>query len=167
MAFGFDTFINRNVQKIVFRVELALTAGNYNFRKTEKTETGYNELSYKVSQQTASLAPQLLYNLYNKDTFKAYVGVGAILNYSNYTKNKYTNQYINPANNTQDKPVEINNYLKFESPWAYYTLRTGVVLHNKYEVALSYQPPADITRYMTYAVEYSSWAIGFNYLFIK
>lgn len=166
LAFGLDIFLNRNVQRTFLRLEAGLTNASYSLYKREQTGfTAYNELTYEVTQQTASLSPQIIYNLYNKENFKLYAGGGLVLNYSNYSRNRYRNQYIYPAYNEQRPPFERDNYNELLPFWATYTVRAGVILNKKYEISAVYLAPGTITRYVSKEIKTGSMNVGVNYLF--
>ncbi|WP_161888876.1 hypothetical protein [Pontibacter russatus] len=164
VAFGLDTYLNENVQKLVLRLEGSLTNANHRVRKTQQTGGGgYDELIYKVVQQTASLSPQIIYNLYNKESLKFYLGAGLALNYSHYSQNNYQRQHFY---GTQAGTVYEKEAYKVLLPvWSSYTVRAGVVLNRKYEISAMYLAPGTITRYTSSEVATGSTNVGVNYLF--
>lgn len=164
VAFGLDTYLNGNVQKLVLRLEGSLTNANHRVRKTQQTGGGgYDELVYNVVQQTASLSPQIIYNLYNKENLKFYLGAGLAFNYSHYSQNNYQRQHFY---GTQAGTVYEREAYKVLLPvWSSYTIRAGVVLNRKYEISAMYLAPGTITRYTSSEVATGSTNIGINYLF--
>lgn len=166
LVFGLDAFINRNTQRLLLRMEGALASSNHHIEKSFKSSSGSNELSYEIAQQTASLNPQVIYNLYNRDNFKFYVGGGLSVNYSNYSTNSYNYEYISQGTGTRYGPEEVKSYT-LESVWTSYIVRSGVVLNKKYEISAIYQGPAALTKYFAFAVEHQTWSLGVNYLFSK
>lgn len=166
VAFGFDAFLNRNAQKTVLRLEVGLTNSNYHMRAEKHTGGGgYYDLSYKITQQTASLTPQILYNLYNKDGFKLYVGGGVGFNYSNYSRNTCRSQYLNPTFNIKREPTEEDDYKKLVAVWSSYAVRAGIIMKSKYEIYAMYLTPGSLTRYVYADFTVSSLNAGVNYLF--
>lgn len=165
LAFGLDVFLNRNVQRTALRLEAGLTNASYILHKREQSGfKGYNELSYEATQQTASLSPQIIYNLYNKENLQLYAGGGLALNYSNYSRNRYRSQYFNPTYNYERPPSERDSYNELLSFWATYTVRAGVVVNKKYEISAMYLAPGTITRYTSREIKTGSINIGVNYL---
>ncbi|WP_162051796.1 outer membrane protein [Pontibacter pamirensis] len=165
LAFGADAFLNRNVQQLVFRLEAGLTQGSY-YMKTNETSGGgsYYDLTYDLKQRTASLMPQLVYNFYNKDNLKLYVGAGFAFNYSTYSGNVYHRKYINPTLDFETL-YETADYQELSPSWSTYTLRAGVVVNRKYEISALYLAPNSITKYTNHAVTNGSLSLGINYLF--
>ncbi|WP_460923367.1 hypothetical protein [Pontibacter brevis] len=165
LAFGADAFLNRNVQQLVFRLEAALTQGSYQLKKTEPSGGGsYYNLTYGMKQATVSVTPQVIYNLYNTDALKLYLGGGFAFNYSDYSKNIYHRKYIYPAQNSETLYVT-DDYMELSSYWSTYSLRAGVVVNTKFEISAMYLAPSPITRYAHIEVATGSLNIGINYLF--
>jgi hypothetical protein len=79
-------FFNKNVKKTMMRMELNLTSSKVD--ATALSSGGF----YGFEQQsiysyfTASLAPQLFYNVYNTNTSKAFIGGGLAFSYSRYSE---------------------------------------------------------------------------------
>lgn len=168
LAIGFDAFLNKNVQRTIFRLEASVTNASYHMQEVKRRigiKNGYHELSYKLTHQTASLTPQVIYSLYNKDDFKVYVGGGMSLSFSNFSENSYREQYFNPHLDLVQKPYEDDNYRELEKKWSAYMLRAGVVLNNRYEVSAVYLGPGVFTRYTSFSISASSLNVGVNYLF--
>ncbi|MCJ8167555.1 hypothetical protein MKJ04_22120 [Pontibacter sp. E15-1] len=164
VAFGMDAFVNRNTQRLVLRIEGALTASSQTSRIYTSSSVYQYERTYEIAQQTATIIPQIIYNLYNKDNFKYYVGGGVGFNFSNYSKNRYSYTY---RYGTDDSSTRELQAYEAETAWASYMVRTGVVLKKKYEVTAIYQPMAALTRYVDFAIQQQSLSIGMNYLFGK
>src|ERR1700749_556112 len=72
--FGVDLFINPNVQKLIFRTAVSLSTLSAQL-SYPVTLTKNNLLSF--DQFTTAVTPQLLYNVYNSDSFKVYIDGGA------------------------------------------------------------------------------------------
>jgi hypothetical protein len=155
LAFGLDVFLNRNVQRTFLRLEAGLTNASYHLKKTERSE-----LSYEVTQQTASLSPQIIYNLYNKENLQLYAGGGLAVNYSNYSRNIYRRESsVDQTVHEKDSGTEL---LPF---WLTFTARVGVIVNRKYEISAMYLAPGTITRYTSREIKTGSLNLGVNYLF--
>ncbi|WP_161888875.1 hypothetical protein [Pontibacter russatus] len=168
LTFGFDAFLNRNVQRTVLRLEAGVTNASYHVQEVKRRigiKNGYHEISYRLAYQTVSLTPQVIYSLYNRDNLKFYVGGGMALNFSNYTKNFYREQYFNPHLDLVQEPDEKDDYRELETKSSSYMLRAGVVLNNKFEFSAAYQGPSVFTRYTNFSYSASSVNVGVNYLF--
>lgn len=166
LVFGLDGFINRNTQRLILRAEGSLSASSHHIKKNYQSNSGTSESSYEIAQQTVSITPQVIYNLYNKDSFKFYLGGGFSVNFSNYSTNKSSYTYISSGSGTTYGPTEHQSYI-LESVWTSFMVRSGVILNKKYEISASYQPSAPLTKYFNFAVEHRSLSLGVNYLFNK
>ena len=87
------------------------------------------------------------------------------LNFSNYTKNFYREQYFNPHLDLVQEPDEKDDYRELETKSSSYMLRAGVVLNNRYEFSAAYLGPSVFTRYTSFSYSASSVNVGVNYLF--
>lgn len=148
--FGVDLFANPNVQQFVFRTELAfyLVKGNFQYAiYNQATDANVNS-GYSFDQYSATLTPQILYNLYNKDNFKFYIDGGIGLNFSVY------------ANNTM-KAFDLNSF------WTNFPIQAGVILNKKIEFSLTYTGYASYTSYINngFDIKNKSISLGFKYLF--
>lgn len=166
LVFGLDGFINRNTQRVLLRAEGRLTGSNHHIAHKFESSSGSHEISYDITQQTASLIPQVIYNLYNKEHFKFYLGGGFSVNYTNYSTNKSGYVYVSSGTGTRYGPEERQSY-KLEPVWTSFMVRSGLVLNKKYEISAIYQAPASLTKYFDFAVEHQSMSLGINYLFSK
>ncbi|WP_187262942.1 hypothetical protein [Pontibacter beigongshangensis] len=164
---GADIFLNRHVQKMQFRIEASAGSAKYAIKKTERSGSAVTEHTYGLSQQTATFSPQFIYNLYNTDQIKAYLGLGLQFNYSTYSDNTYHSQYSNPNIPYEYKPVTKKDYLVIEPLWVSYSIRSGLIINRKFELAAAYMPPVAVTRYVGYSLNLSSYAVGVNYLFSR
>ncbi len=168
LTLGVDAFVNRNTQRLLLRLEGALTASGQTFKNSGNGTVYDYERTYVIAQQTASLSPQVIYNVYNTEDFKYYVGGGFGLNVSNYSKNNYTytSSYTDNTGKTTYGPQELESY-KLETVWASYMVQTGMVLKKRYEIIAMYQPAAKLTKYFDFSVEQQAMSLGVNYLFGK
>ncbi|MCJ8164076.1 outer membrane beta-barrel protein [Pontibacter sp. E15-1] len=165
VTFGVDAFVNKHVRKTVLRLEVGLQNASYHMEATEQisSSTRY-DLTYDVTMQTAYLMPQLLYNLYNKDNFKLFLGIGPSLNFSNYSKNMYQKRYVNP--NVENPSVyKHDEYMDLLGSWSTYAVRAGAVIGKRYELSAMYVAPGTLSTYTFYSITSGSMNIGVNYLF--
>jgi len=154
---GVDLFVNPNVRKLVFRAELSFSTASI----TTTTSTPLFA-QHSFSQANLSLTPQIIYNVYNTDKFKYYLGIGVAGNFSHYSRNTY--HYAQEVYSGQT--VEIPNYPQMASFWFSFPFRTGIVLNNKVEVYASYALYATITdHYETISGSVDNLRLGFNYAF--
>jgi hypothetical protein len=123
LNFGFDVFDNPNVQQWVFRTTIALSY--INAKTSYATSTGAVAIA-TYDQTSFSFGPQILYNLYNRDNVKVFVGGGASLNFSTYSSD----------------PSSVNGY-KIVNPgtfWYNLPITAGFAVNKNFEFAFTYAP---------------------------
>jgi len=147
---GFDFFVNPNVQQLVLRTELTLTYVSAKFSTPSNT-------FYSFNQYTAGIAPQVLFNIYNRDSFKFYIDGGVSFNLSTYTNSKL----ISLTSNEQETPYSLETY------WASFPLQAGMVFNRKIELAFTYSGFATYSRYEAFSISNRTMGIGLKYLFGK
>jgi hypothetical protein len=94
---GFNFFFNKNVRQLLFRAELNVTGSKADASSAFIDYLG-NAVTNRITydQFTASLVPQLIYNVHNTDKLKVFLGLGVPVSFSNYSNTKYfigTTQY--------------------------------------------------------------------------
>lgn len=142
ISFGFDSFMNPDIQKLIFRTEVSLSYIN---PKIEQTNA-----SVSFTQYTAAITPQLILNIYNRDAVKVYLDAGVGFNFSKYTDKTYSSTfyYSNGIPYTM-KPI-----------WLNFPVQTGVVLNNRVELFASYSTPVNFTQYGGFAVRTEAFNVG-------
>ena len=149
LSAGFDIFINPNVQQTLLRAEVSVSYVNPSFILLD------GEV-YTFNQYTVGVTPQILFNIYNKDSFKVYIDGGISFNFSTYSNNKIT---YPSSNYVQKSPYQLESY------WANFPLQTGVVINKKIEIALTYAGASAYTKYTGFSVANRTMSAGFKYLF--
>lgn len=158
---GMDLFNNWNVQKVVFRSELSLSYVNPKFQfpvgPLGQNVTGV----YSFNQYTATLTPQILFNVYNKVNFKFFLDAGVGLNFSAYKTNEFT---------LNNQPAAASNAIAAYTPrpepfWFSFPVQAGVTLNQKFELSLTYYGHATYTTNGNYDIRNSSAGLGVKYLF--
>jgi hypothetical protein len=115
---------------------------------------------YSFNQYTATITPQILLNIYNKEKFKLYLDVGAGLNFSAYSNNKLILEDTrSPANNTAEPHPNL------ESFWLNFPFQAGVILNKKIELSLTYFGYDTYTNNTNYDIKNSSIGLGVKYFF--
>ncbi|MGV3509806.1 MAG: hypothetical protein ACO1N7_11000 [Sphingobacteriaceae bacterium] len=152
---GFDVFINPVIQKTIFRMELGLWAVNPSFSKTSKH--GGMKYFYSFNQYTASITPQLIYNVYNSNTLKIFLNAGIALNYSLYAKNDA--KTIIGTKTFENDPYDL------ESMWTHFPFKAGFVLSKKIEVFAGYTPRSSFSNYIEFGLDNTKYSAGIKYLF--
>jgi len=148
---GLDFFPNKNVQRLFIRTEVSLTASKYS-------------ITSNFIQYNGSIIPQIIYNVYNKEQLKIFIGAGAAFNFSEY------NQYQDTKYQWPLPPAYIeNNYPVFNKFWLSFPIKIGVTFNNKIEVNLCYIPPAYITNDFdpAFVGSVAAYQVGVHYLFGK
>lgn len=163
---GIDFYFNKNVEKLLFRAEFILTMNKFHGTYTN-TQVDYYEIrrddELNINQFSASLSPQLIYNIYNKDSFKFYVAAGGQLNISSFSNNHYVvKNYLNGVEQGGS-----NNVLKYRSITSNIVASMGIEVNKKVNVYLKYGSSMAITNYPRFALDVTTYRAGVNYLFGK
>ncbi|MFD0751459.1 hypothetical protein ACFQZS_15010 [Mucilaginibacter calamicampi] len=149
---GFNYFFNKNVRKLLFRTELNLT-GNKADATQQTVLSGSNIYTERLTfnQFTVSLVPQIIYNVYNTDAVKGFLGLGMAANYSVYSNVKY---YVG------------NTEYGMASPSSTYisTIGKAGVSFKTFEIYAAYTQP--LSDFVGVDVIRRSYQLGFNY-FLK
>lgn len=156
---GVDLFSNPNIGRIIYRAELSITQAKSDIYAPNTDPTiEYKEHSF--DSYTLSLTPQLIWNIYNSNPLKAFIGAGAAINVSSYqdnvivTKSKYTAE----PRIEKDK-TELNAF--YLAP----QLSAGIVLRKRIELSGNYQFSSAISDYANFNVCMLRMNFGIKYLF--
>lgn len=158
---GVDLFANPAIRKIIYRAELSVLMAKNEVSNTAIGQD-YTVLGHSFDQFIVALSPQVIYNVYNKEKLKVFIGIGFGINYSKYSNNLYTT-YSPFRNETEVEKDKID----LESLYISVPAAVGVTISKKIELSLSYSLPAGITNYNNYSVSTQRTRIGINYLFGK
>jgi len=154
--FGIDFFDNPNVQRFVFRGEAAFSYANPNYAyQIARVDGTSTRATYSFNQYTASVAPQLLFNFFNKDDFKLYIDAGIAFNFSSYTNNKFV---------IDQSDIAGPDLAPF---WINFPLQVGMVLNKKTEVCLTYIKKASFSRSSSFDANSQTVSLGVKFLFGK
>lgn len=151
---GIDLFPNKNVQQFIFRAELSLWYAKPRFQYlVYDASINDNDLSTTFfSQYTATLTPQVLFNFYNKDSFKIYIDGGIGLNFSSYSNGK----------------LRVGTVNDFDSFWPNFPVQAGVIIAKKLDFSVTYTGYTAYTNFAdNYGLRNSSISVGVKYLFSK
>ena len=154
--FGFDMFVNPNVQRLIFRAELSLSYVSAKLSYPESGQTVPINGTYTFNQYTATITPQLIFNAYNKDNFKIYIDAGVGFNFSAYSNNKVTTPQTNVTTN---RPYDLEPY------YASLPIQAGIVLNKKIDIAFTFVKYATYTSYNDIALSNQSMCLGVKYFF--
>lgn len=134
---GLDRFDNPYVQQWIFRNSLSISFVSANIPYYVPDAPG-NNLNY--NQFTISITPQILYNFYNKDNLKIYVGMGASLNLSSYD-----GEHFSATTTAVPSDIGLSGF------WVGIPLQTGVMVNKSWELSFTYAP------YTKYVPGYNVW----------
>lgn len=158
---GVDFFANPAIGKLLGRIELDFMMNKSKISATSD-QAAFAALSHSFDQYTVAFSPQVIYNFYNTNAVKVFVGAGLSVNLSMYSNNKTTRynsiSQINNVNEYQIKLDALNMALPF-------TL--GMVLNRKIEISGTYITPAQLSSYQEFNVEVQRYQLGVAYLFAK
>lgn len=154
LSFGYDLFTNKYTQKLYLKSELSFTYTNANF--TSGAEFPSSMARYEFTQLTASLGLSLIYNIYNSNHFKAFIGAGISINTSKYSKSELSYPNI---------PQFIPNYYTFENVWPSFPIQAGITLNKKVDIFATYVTPSAYSNYLSFSVSSRVYGLGVRYLF--
>ncbi|WP_207429396.1 hypothetical protein [Pedobacter sp. SYSU D00535] len=158
IAFGYDLFENKQVQKMMFRF-----AGAACMQRASTTENSYNfnTLSYRTANHDMeylhiSLNPQILYNVYNKPQFKTFFAAGVTAFRNVYLKNESVDAYGLKKTN---KEMDLRK-MGFS-----YSAAAGIQMWKKIECYVKYTPSLELNSNVNYSMRLRQKWFGINYLF--
>jgi hypothetical protein len=158
LSFGIDNLINKYTQKLILRTEIELSNNHYNIPPTVINGVG-TTASLDFKQYTASLIPQLIYNLYSTNELKIFIDAGISLNFSSYSKHYYLMNFNNVSS------IRKENFPDFEKFWTAPHVKAGFVIGNKIEIYASHSFSSPISQIQAAPATVSYNQAGINYLF--
>ncbi len=164
ITIGADIFLNKNVGNLILRTSLNLTGDNGSFTYNNTSAFPYMTV-LKFNQYTASLNPQLLYNVYNTSPLKLYISAGVAANFSMYNNKQYYR--VKNATVTPESVLQLTEPFEPQALFLTETIKAGVVLNNKLDIHIGYVPPASIEFEGSYSIKTTSYQAGISYLFGK
>ena len=158
LSAGYSVFLNKKTERMVFRMEVGLTANKYTFPNVKDTSGAINSIS-KIRQYTFSAYPQFIYNIYNDIELKAFINVGVSANLSAYNQYTFTQS-------SADTLIVRNKYPKLSAFWFNVPIKAGVVIDNHYEFYLGYAFSTTTTSGgSAYTGKLRQYELGINYFF--
>ncbi|MGY0040316.1 hypothetical protein [Pedobacter sp. NJ-S-72] len=159
---GIDVLANPAIGKLIYRMELSLLISK-NENTVSEVSPSKNSMTHAFNQVTVSFAPQVIYNLYNTERLKFFVGGGVGLNLSGYSNHQKTTLYYGAKNETVflDKKIDLEAF-NFSLPFT-----AGLVLNKRVEISAGYSFSSPITNYSLFSINMQRCRIGVNYLFGK
>ncbi|HEX8037857.1 MAG TPA: hypothetical protein VF490_01845 [Chryseosolibacter sp.] len=131
---GYDLAAHPMIGALVFRTDVAFTYAEFATVSHDYRYTSDLDFAYSFKQRTGSLGFYVLYNIYNRQTFKFFVSPGLRLNVSVY-------DYTYEMRRTSVGTVEIfsNNDAEPKRNWVSVPLKIGIVVQ-KFELGVAYSP---------------------------
>lgn len=164
-AIGVSFSINPDVDKVLLKAEIGFSSAEYKTLVNFYADQPNFKTSYGFKQKTFSFTPQMQYNVYNSQSFKAYLDAGIAVNVSTYTGNT--------INNTQSGEQQ-DNYLALNKNWFAIPLKAGVIVAKHLDIFVGYNFPMSITnernstsihQSYNYSLNISTVSAGLNYIF--
>jgi hypothetical protein len=126
ISFGFDHFNNPNVQQWIFRTTFSFSYADGNALFSDGIQS--------FNQFNVSVEAQILYNLYNKDNFKYYIGLGVGAYHSSSSS-------------------QSNSGPQFSTAWFNIPFQTGITINKQWDVSFIFSPYTKISPN-----SYNAWA---------
>ena len=155
---GIDFFANKNTRALVARADFSFTANQYKFSSRNNVSQSTSTLNFK--QYNNSITPQIIYNMFNKEDLKVFVGAGASFNLSSYNNDQYVTKYDGSF------PDYVpNSYPPPSRFWICFPVRAGIELNKKIEIHICYIPSSPISHSGLFSEDITSYQAGLNYFF--
>jgi hypothetical protein len=160
VSFGSDFFVNPNTRRLVFRGELIVGLGHYNSAYTNKYSP-YIPINYKYDQLAFGITPQIIYNFYNTENFKIYLGIGAEFALYKYSNAVFTSQ------DGKTPPEQITTYdpYFFSNNNTIFIFKAGILFTKHIGVYANYLTSAPVTRDPYFDLNFTTMQVGVNYYF--
>ncbi|SHF78056.1 outer membrane beta-barrel protein [Pedobacter caeni] len=152
---GVDFFANPSIRRLLFRIELTLASG--------KSEVTSEDAGSSFDLIALTINPQIIYNFYNAENFKFFMGAGPEMTYSKYSNQKayLLVRNVIPEGRREEVKLDLRSF------YATFQATAGVVLNKRLELSIGYSLPSSLTNYAYYGLERTKFRAGINYLFGK
>lgn len=158
ISLGYDSFVNKHVQKVVLRL-----AGAVSLQRASTNETSYyiNTFDYRTTSHDLeylhiSFNPQIIYNVFNQAQFKTFLAAGFTLSRNVYLENEYRGAYGSKKNDED---------LGMRKAFLSYSAAAGVQVKKKIECYIKYSPSLELVSSTRYSTSIRQISVGMNYLF--
>jgi hypothetical protein len=159
-ALGINIDPNPTVGKVELRADISVRLSKEN-TTYKLTVTPYGSTTASFNETTISFTPQIIYNFYNANNFKIYVGLGFALNHSNFS-----NTYFGPANNSSTGgPSSATEPFAFNGSDNAFVLKAGFKLHSHLEVFFNYYTSEPTTAGGYFSFNNTTNQLGLSYFF--
>ncbi len=160
VAVGVNFIPNPNSGTVEFRADLSFADAQFSSSYLLKVSP-YVGVKAAFNQLGISLVPQIIFNIYNSDNFKFYLGIGISLNYVNYSNAVFVSQ--NPS-------VSVA-YISNTNPYAFnkvddtYLLKAGMQFNKKLGIFVNYLTSTPTTQGGYYQLSRTCEQVGVVYFF--
>ena len=159
-SIGLNFFANPNTRRLVFRVEAAVSENQYRSLYLYKISP-YVNVNYSFNQLSISLVPQVIYNIYNAETFKVYAGIGVALSAYEYSNQIFASQ----DGKTPVSQISESHPFNFVKSSDLALFKAGVQFSRNLGVYASYATHSLVTNDPFFFLSFNSIQVGFNYFF--
>lgn len=156
VSFGLDVYANPNTQKLMLRIEVALTSSTYQSLYQNKI-TPYVPVKSSFDELWFSFSPQIIYNFYSSENFKFYAGAGVLFTYFKFSNSYYRSQDPGNPNAIASDPYDFN---EFDNP---IMLKAGMQFFKRFGIFVNYLTSVPTTRGGFFDLSNSGLQIGLNY----
>lgn len=162
---GIDFAPFPKTRKFLLRSEFSLTTTHFNFSNIQSLKYPDREILYDFTfkQVIVAFTPQVIYNLYNANRIKFYLGAGASYNQCFYPENRLNIKPLTPGTG-DNKEVESNNYMPFAKSWINFPLRAGILVNKRYDLSIISWTPTTLAQGKLLSTKANSVHIGVNYV---
>jgi hypothetical protein len=161
-SFGINFNPVPSVGAVEFRVELSLAEAKFNSIYLFK-DSPYVNVKTTFNQFSISLIPQIIYNIYNTDNFKFYLGIGISLNDVNYNNAAF--ESLVPS--VSVAYIEQSNPFYFNKIDDTILLKAGMQFNKKYGIFINYLTSTPTTQGGYYQLSRTNEQIGLVYFLGK
>lgn len=150
---GVDFFQNISTRKLVLRAEIDAYSAEIKSVSANAVKT--------VQTLTFTVQPQILYNFYDTETLKAFLGTGFMVHFSSYSKNTY--EVTNAVYTSSNKTSELS------STWYAIPVKAGITLNNRIQLygAYHFGTMVEDNTFAGYRASMDAFTFGLNYTFGK
>ncbi|MFI5162806.1 MAG: outer membrane beta-barrel protein [Sphingobacteriales bacterium] len=159
ISFGTSVFTDPATARVVFRLEFSLTDSRYRANYQSQVEP-YVPMKVSFDQIGYVLMPQALYNIYNADDLKIYLGLGVALQLFQYSNVYYGVQ--NPAQSNAVYGYNTFDLNKFDDT---IVIKAGARIGKHWGVYANYVGNTYTTQVGYFTMASYCKQVGVNYFF--
>ena len=158
VSFGIDLLANPNTGKLRFRIEASFIESQYRVSYQNKVYP-YVGIKSTFNETWMSFSPQIIYNFYNADNLKFYMGAGIAFTYY-----KYSNVFFgNPSSAENFAQITTYDFNSFDNP---VLIKAGIQFAKHWGININYLTTVATTRGGYFQLNKNGEQIGLFY-FLK